>query len=656
LKGNLPGALRSFLQNPHILKVGRNVGQDLKRLQKECQSSISFAGALDLANIAKSKGIISDARIGLADLCAIVLHTRLDKSSPLRVRTDWDSDELSFEQLKYAALDAWASLQIYQKISQILPSEKITQFTQPGTPVSILHDDGQVIAYGILSLNSTSPCRGINITSTRACVTVQHITVSAAILPLHGITLSSLGPPPFNVVVKQSKIQKRLLTEVSTESDMISPLLQTQPVESTNQFQELLQFMSIPVSADENWTEGVDDSIDTAEEMDNNANIAEIGESSVEGVLTQLQELETELSSWSPTIRSRVIMDVWHAMAHIKVSKEHGFRRPFARALRDAILVPDAADKTRISLYLASVDTSWEDVLRFNASWLWKHCKRIIPPPEQLYPLVKDVYAAFGSLLDAKTKQPLFNSRAWKDAGNVLKAIKAGFLSDPPGIPLYFQIGVDKRHGNLPIYRCARGTNNAEGGVHHSGRRHLPISGVSARHASTRLRDFVLMHNLVVGTLNRTGTVYKGHFDVWLINHLQLQLEATQYLIPETQKLTGWINGDLYISAGERIGILPVPDSIRVTADIESYHIEDKQFKHSYLAQQQETKYAVVAIHTSAEKSLFKKLLQEHPFFNQSDSVPDWKKASKIWNREANGQEIFYKVCFEVYYLVFSNY
>ena len=46
---------------------------------------------------------------------------------------------------------------------------------------------------------------------------------------------------------------------------------------------------------------------------------------------------------------------------------------------------------------------------------------------------------------------------------------------------------------------------------------------------------------------------------MWLINHLQLQLEAACHLIPESQTLTGWINGDLYTPAGEKIGILPVP-------------------------------------------------------------------------------------------------
>ena len=42
--------------------------------------------------------------------------------------------------------------------------------------------------------------------------------------------------------------------------------------------------------------------------------------------LANLQELEVNWSSWSPAIRSHVIMDVWHAMARIKVPKEHGFQ------------------------------------------------------------------------------------------------------------------------------------------------------------------------------------------------------------------------------------------------------------------------------------------------------------------------------------------
>jgi len=131
---------------------------------------------------------------------------------------------------------------------------------------------------------------------------------------------------------------------------------------------------------------------------------------------------------------------------------------------------------------------------------------------------------------------------------------------------------------------------------------------------------------------------------VWLINHLQLQLEATRHLIPESQTLTGWVNGDLYTPAGEKIGILPVPASIHATADIESYHPEDGKFRHAYLACEQGTKYAVISVHTPAERALFKRLMQEDPVFNQKNSLPDWKRGAALWNHRANGKDIFYKV------------
>jgi len=419
-------------------------------LEKECKSNIPFVGAVELATLAKAHGVITDARVGLADICAAVLHVRLDKSSPLRVRTDWDNNELSAEQLHYAALDAWVSLKIHQHLSQTSLPKLITNSTLPGTPISVLQDDGQVIAHGDLSLNlSTAPCNGVNLTPTRARVTIKHVIAPAAILPLHAKSLASLGSPPFDVVVKRSKLFEGAKQNADASHIPPSPM----EVEITNQ--NLLEFLSKPVSADENWTDDVDEPVDITEETDDAVSTAQVDRLSLEEGLTLLHEMDTNPSLWSRSVRSRVIMDIWHAMARIKIPKEHGFRRPFARALRDAIFIPDGGDKTRISHYLESIGSSWDDVLRFKATWLWKRCRRTVPPPEQLYPLVKEVYTTFGPLLDAKTQKPLFNSRAWKDAGNILKAIQAGFLSDPPGIALYFQIGVDKKHGNLPIYRCA---------------------------------------------------------------------------------------------------------------------------------------------------------------------------------------------------------
>jgi hypothetical protein len=46
----------------------------------------------------------------------------------------------------------------------------------------------------------------------------------------------------------------------------------------------------------------------------------------------------------------------------------------------------------------------------------------------------------------------------------LLDAARRGFLSDPPGISLYYHMGKD--NDGLSLYRTVRGTNSVEGGVH----------------------------------------------------------------------------------------------------------------------------------------------------------------------------------------------
>lgn len=132
---------------------------------------------------------------------------------------------------------------------------------------------------------------------------------------------------------------------------------------------------------------------------------------------------------------------------------------------------------------------------------------------------------------------------------------------------------------------------------------------------------------------------------MWLINQLQLAIERTHHLVPDAPMMTGWVNGDLYQSAGKRVGILPLPDKIRAESDIESHIVEkDITNLHAYMAYQQGTKYAVISIHTPAEKTLFKKMMQEYAGFNRTNTAPDWKGGAREWNCKANGKDIFYKV------------
>ncbi|KAF8169717.1 hypothetical protein K438DRAFT_1774100 [Mycena galopus ATCC 62051] len=341
-------------------------------------------------------------------------------------------------------------------------------------------------------------------------------------------------------------------------------------------------------------------------EHDSNALGVDHDQATSEAALNRLDN--PEFSTWSLEIRIRVIMDIWHAMARVKVSKEHGLRRLFGIALRDAIFIPDEQDKAQIEAYLKTQNSSWDHQLRFNSRWLWHRCRRTVPPPDKLYETVNEVFKLYGPQKDSKTNLPLFNPQAWHDAKNVLKAIKLGLLSDPPGVQLYYQMYIEKKT-NLPIFRCVRGTCIPEGAIHKHLRDQMPKSGTSVRHASARIKDYVFIHNLIVGTLNRSGKI------------------------------------NLYVPGNETVGILALPEHTKDIAGILSYNLlTDSKFKHAYLAEQQGTKYAGIAIHSVEEKMQFTQMMQEFPGFNVPNSPPNFKDGARTWNSKANGETIFYKL------------
>lgn len=204
-------------------------------------------------------------------------------------------------------------------------------------------------------------------------------------------------------------------------------------------------------------------------------------------------------TEWT-TICSRVVNDPFHLFNRFYIATGHGLHIEFAQAMRDALFIPDEEDKRRITAWGQSQKPpqTFDNLVQSQPAWVWKRCKQVIPPPEQLYPLVAAVFRIYGPLKDAKTGQPLFNSRAWHVAKNILTLIQGGYVSDPPGIALYSLMGSDSANGGLPIYRCARGTNSTEGGFHTHLRSRLPTSGVSICHLHACLLDFIIRHNLLV--------------------------------------------------------------------------------------------------------------------------------------------------------------
>ncbi|KAJ3725737.1 hypothetical protein C8R42DRAFT_574618, partial [Lentinula raphanica] len=569
-------ALRQVLMNPRIIKVGRNIGADLKYLERSVSaSSNSFVGALDLAKLAKERLVVKRATIGLADLCACTLGKRLNKNVSDRISTLWENETLSEEQVRYAALDAYASLRIYEYLISVptplpLPPDSAPI---PLTPILLFGDDrSRLIARGCISehYQPHGSYDSLTITDLRCVIEVQQVYVPGAVISTHKkMALESFGLPPFHILA---------VTDYAIDS------------QSQAEGDEVLR--------------------------------------------------KVALTPWVTDMRSRVKKDPFHVFNMFYIPVAHGLRVDFSRALRDAIFLPDPADQRRIEVWGSTQHPplTWEYLVRSRPKWVWAHCKRTIPPPEQLYPLVERVFRVYGPLKDAKTGSPLFNAAAWAVSRNILELIRKGFLSDPLDIPLYTPVGLDSKAGGLPIYRCFRGTNFTEGGVHRHFTEHLPQYGTSIRHVHASLQDFVLCHNLRVGTFNSTGQPWGGHYSIWLTNELQeilltirhhnLISELPSGIIPK-----GWINGNFYQSTTEVIGILPIPDAIRRESGMLEYRPDiDHQQTHWFVASLQGTRRAVLPVANPYEEERFRGYVAA----NTGSSEPRWDNIVRAWNTAAN--------------------
>ncbi|KAF7722500.1 hypothetical protein EC973_003092 [Apophysomyces ossiformis] len=197
--------------------------------------------------------------------------------------------------------------------------------------------------------------------------------------------------------------------------------------------------------------------------------------------------------------RTRVIQDVWHSLKRISVPAKHGLRIEFQRMLTDCILLMDKDDVNKVKSVLQSKGLSFERVLRQRKARVQARVRRVIPPASQLIHSVYKVLMTFGPLKCSATGQPLFNDQAWKEAANFLELVAKGYLSEPSEIPLYYPKYRDT--DELTVYRCIRGTNSLEGGVHQNVIRRFGAYNATPRFACNLMTEYRTRHNLDVRVL-----------------------------------------------------------------------------------------------------------------------------------------------------------
>ena len=111
-KMQMPAILSAFLAAPTPLKIGLSLHDDYRVLLRSCR--FKPTGFVDLQKIIKKVGI---EELGLQKMYAILFGKKISKAQRL---TNWEAPVLTQAQQEYAAIDAWACVDIYEKIKDEL--------------------------------------------------------------------------------------------------------------------------------------------------------------------------------------------------------------------------------------------------------------------------------------------------------------------------------------------------------------------------------------------------------------------------------------------------------------------------------------------------------------------------------------------------------
>ncbi len=101
--------LRQLLEDPQVLKIGVGIRDDLRNLRK--LGEFKPSGFVDMQEYAARFGIEDKS---FSKLMAIIFKVRISKRQRI---SNWEAQELTDAQIRYAATDAWGALKMYQRLT-----------------------------------------------------------------------------------------------------------------------------------------------------------------------------------------------------------------------------------------------------------------------------------------------------------------------------------------------------------------------------------------------------------------------------------------------------------------------------------------------------------------------------------------------------------
>lgn len=446
-----PEKLRRLIESPKINKVGRQIGGDLRKFE---QYNITNAPSqVDIGTLCYDKEMATRRNYSLQRICGEVLNLNMLKPGDVR-KSNWEMEFLSPEHVQYAAVDAYVSLEVFKKLRNLQTVRKRVDMSTPFDTFVALYassaDRAFPAALGYLRdvlLEDSAVAKSDQLlypgSQYLIGMEVVKVLIPGILLDRYtnNLSLDDFGEPSFIISVNRAN----LLT--ASEHNYLLSLVQSDSSAPTN------QAVDIPNSS-------------------------------------------TSLNK-SPPVPSRVLKDAFHLLDLIKVSLRHGLSKDFIRRFRDALFVIDTDDKQRVEAYLISIGTDWNTRLLADPKFIFDRVRRYIPPPDELYPMVKLVFDKYKNGLCSRSGLPLFDDEAVATSNRILEEIRQGNVSDIVGGPaLYTEIGVDQN--GLMRYRCSRGTSSVEGSVHFNIIRKFASYNAGPRLTDAVLSDYRLYHNISV--------------------------------------------------------------------------------------------------------------------------------------------------------------
>ncbi|KAI8136974.1 ribonuclease H-like domain-containing protein [Fennellomyces sp. T-0311] len=349
----LPQPLLDLLKSPMVLKIGKQVNGDLRKIERDF--GVKCNGGRELGMFCKKRGAISNAGIGLSAICAKVLGRALPKE----------------DQVRYAL----AALEVYNRLKHCgVTGERVSQLLAEGTRISFNPgSDTLSAAYGEIAKHESKFDRR-KVTRNRAIILVKQVNIPGAV-DAYEKSLSEHGPVPFKIVAKLTDLHNYTPVEVHEPAEEEHDVVLH---EADNNNGGTVAIHEATESNSTSSDSEDDDYLVTCEATFASCIVKPESREYGEATFSSLPK-PSESEMHDQPIRSRVLKDAFHLMDMIRVPRKHGLAADFTRKLRDVLFIIDDEDKRRVEAVLLRQGTTWNKMLLKNSSWIFRQVKRKEP-------------------------------------------------------------------------------------------------------------------------------------------------------------------------------------------------------------------------------------------------------------------------------------